>query len=76
MWAFLGTEVMFFGGLIGSYLVYRFTSPDVWAASSRQLNVTIGTINTVVLLTSSLSWPWPSTPGRPATARSRSASCS
>jgi cytochrome c oxidase subunit 3 len=54
MWTFLGTEVMFFGGLIGSYLVYRFTTPDVWAAASRQLNVTIGTVNTVVLLTSSL----------------------
>jgi cytochrome c oxidase subunit 3 len=55
MWSFLATEVMFFGGLIGSYVVYRFTSPDVWAAASRELNVTIATINTVVLLTSSLT---------------------
>lgn len=55
MWAFLGTEVMFFGGLIGSSLIYRFTSPDIWAAASKQLNVTIATINTIVLLTSSLS---------------------
>ena len=55
MWAFLATEVMFFGGLICSYLVYRFTSPDVFAAASRQLNVLIGTVNTVVLLTSSLT---------------------
>jgi cytochrome c oxidase subunit 3 len=55
MWVFLATEVMFFGGLIGSYLVYRFTSPDVWGAASRQLNVTLATINTVVLLTSSLT---------------------
>jgi cytochrome c oxidase subunit 3 len=54
MWAFLGTEVMFFGGLICSYLVCRFTTPDVFAAASRELNVTIATINTVVLLTSSL----------------------
>ena len=56
MWAFLGTEVMFFGGLIVSYIVYRFTSPDVWGAASKHgLNVTLGTINTVVLLTSSLA---------------------
>jgi cytochrome c oxidase subunit 3 len=56
MWTFLGTEVMFFGGLIVSYIVYRFTSPDVWGAASRYgLNVTLGTINTVVLLSSSLA---------------------
>ncbi len=56
MWTFLGTEVMFFGGLIVSYMVYRFTSPDVWGAASKYgLNVTLGTINTVVLLTSSLA---------------------
>jgi cytochrome c oxidase subunit 3 len=55
MWTFLGTEVMFFGGLIGSYMIYRFTSPDVWGAASRHLNVWLGTINTVVLLSSSLA---------------------
>lgn len=55
MWVFLGTEVMFFGGVIGSYLVYRFTSPDVWGAASRELNVGLATLNTVVLLTSSLT---------------------
>jgi cytochrome c oxidase subunit III len=56
MWLFLGTEVMFFGGLIAAYLVYRFTTPDVWAAASRHgLNVWLATINTVVLLTSSLA---------------------
>ena len=55
MWAFLGTEVMFFGGLIGSYLVYRFTSPDAWALSSSHLNVVLATVNTSVLLGSSLA---------------------
>jgi cytochrome c oxidase subunit 3 len=55
MWAFLGTEVMFFGGLIGSYVVYRFTSPDVFGVASKYgLNVWLGSINTVILLTSSL----------------------
>ena len=55
MWAFLGTEVMFFGGLIGSYIVYRFTSPDAWAMSSSHLNWKLATLNTAVLLTSSLA---------------------
>lgn len=55
MWAFLGTEVMFFGGLIGGYLVYRLTSPDVFGVASKYgLNVYLGTFNTVILLTSSL----------------------
>ena len=55
MWAFLGTEVMFFGGLITAYLVTRFTSPDVFGVASKYgLNVYLGTFNTVVLLTSSL----------------------
>ena len=55
MWTFLATEVMFFGGIISGYLVYRFTSPDVWGAASRHLNVRFATINTIVLLTSSLT---------------------
>jgi cytochrome c oxidase subunit 3 len=55
MWTFLATEVMFFGGVISAYLVYRFTSPDVWGLASRQLNVALATINTIVLLTSSLA---------------------
>ncbi|MGE3818028.1 MAG: cytochrome c oxidase subunit 3 [Isosphaeraceae bacterium] len=55
MWTFLGTEVMFFAGVIGAYLVYRFTSPDVWAACSGHLNMPLATLNTVVLLTSSLT---------------------
>lgn len=56
MWLFLATEVMFFGGLISAYLVYRFTTPDVWAAASKYgLNVWLATINTIVLLSSSLA---------------------
>ncbi|MFO0953854.1 MAG: cytochrome c oxidase subunit 3 family protein [Isosphaeraceae bacterium] len=55
MWAFLATEVMFFSAVIGAYLVYRFSSPDVWGAASRHLNVGLATVNTVVLLTSSLA---------------------
>src|SRR3954454_255542 len=52
---FLVTEVLFFGGLFLVYLVYRSWYPDAFAAASHELDVTLGTINTVVLITSSLT---------------------
>ena len=55
MWMFLATEVMFFGGLIAAYMVYRATSPREFALASQHLNVGLGCLNTVVLLGSSLS---------------------
>ena len=55
MWAFLANEVMFFGGLFLTYTVYRFTYPHAFHDGSHHLNVTLGTINTVVLITSSLT---------------------
>src|SRR5436305_1535979 len=55
MWTFLATEVLFFGGLFGGYAVYRLTHPEAFIIGSRQLNVAAGTINTIVLLTSSLT---------------------
>jgi cytochrome c oxidase subunit 3 len=55
MWAFLATEVMFFGGLITGFAVYRFTSPGTFAAASRHLSAWLGGINTAVLLGSSLT---------------------
>jgi cytochrome c oxidase subunit 3 len=55
MWVFLATEVLFFGGLFVTYLVYRNWYPEAFAASSHELDVTLGTINTVVLITSSLT---------------------
>ncbi|HEX8201200.1 MAG TPA: cytochrome c oxidase subunit 3, partial [Isosphaeraceae bacterium] len=55
MWAFLATEVMFFGGLFLAYTVYRFEYWGAFAAASRELNVVLGAVNTTVLLTSSLS---------------------
>ena len=55
MWAFLGTEVMFFGGLFAAYCVYRFTAPDAFALAARHLSVPWGSFNTFVLLTSSLT---------------------
>src|SRR5262249_22046002 len=55
MWAFLATEVLFFGGLITGFAVYRFTSPGAFAAASRHLSAWLGGINTAVLLGSSLT---------------------
>jgi cytochrome c oxidase subunit III len=55
MWVFLATEVMFFGGLLTAYAVYRTTAPREVALASEELNVVLGCINTVVLLGSSLT---------------------
>ena len=55
MWVFLVTEVLFFGGLFVTYAIYRSWYPDAFAAASHELDVTLGTINTVVLITSSLT---------------------
>jgi len=55
MWVFLVTEVLFFGGLFATYSIYRAWYPAAFAAASHELDVTLGTINTVVLITSSLT---------------------
>jgi cytochrome c oxidase subunit 3 len=54
MWAFLITEVMFFGGIFGAYAVYRYRFSDAFIAGSSDLHFWAGTINTAVLLLSSL----------------------
>jgi cytochrome c oxidase subunit III len=55
MWTFLITEVLFFGGLFCAYIVYRTQYPDVFIEASQELNVILGGINTLVLLSSSLT---------------------
>ncbi len=55
MWVFLTTEIMFFGGLFASYAAYRTAYDAAFSAGSHQLNVVLGSVNTAVLLTSSLS---------------------
>lgn len=54
MWIFLGTEVMFFGGLFLAYTVYRFEYPEVFPAASMHLNLWAGGAMTAILLTGSL----------------------
>src|SRR5712672_4034787 len=55
MWVFLGTEIMFFGGLFCTYLVYRRWYFGDWGAASKTLDVTLGATNTAVLICSSLT---------------------
>lgn len=55
MWAFLLTEVLFFGGLFAAYAVYRGMYPEAFAHASTALDVKMGAINTFVLIGSSLS---------------------
>jgi cytochrome c oxidase subunit III len=54
IWTFLATEILFFGGLFACYTIYRWTYPQAFAQASNRLEFPIGTINTAVLLTSSL----------------------
>src|SRR5689334_4199477 len=55
MWAFLVTEVMFFGGLFLAYIIYRRNYPVEFAVASNSLNVTLGFVNTLVLICSSVT---------------------
>lgn len=55
MWLFLAQEVMFFGGIFAAYLVYRSFYPVSWEESSLHLDLFIGTVNTLILLCSSLT---------------------
>ena len=55
MWVFLTTEVMFFGGLFLGYAVYRGSYSHAFGMASEHLDIVLGTINTAVLLCSSLT---------------------
>lgn len=55
MWLFIATEVMLFGGLFLLYSLYRAKNPADFHAASKELSLFAGTLNTVILITSSLS---------------------
>ncbi len=55
MWLFLGTEIMFFSGMFCAYLIYRYWYYNEFAAGSRTLDLPLGTVNTAVLICSSLT---------------------
>ncbi len=54
MWWLLASEIVIFGGLLMSYIMHRIGHPE-WAAEAAHTNTVAGAINTVVLLSSSLS---------------------
>ncbi len=55
MWLFLVTEMVLFGGLFLGYSYMRYRYPAEFHHGGGELNATLGIINTVVLLTSSLT---------------------
>lgn len=55
VWVFLASEILFFGALMLTYAVCRIEHSQAFAAAGRQTNVWYGTVNTAVLLTSSLT---------------------
>ena len=55
MWLFLAQEIMFFGGFFVVYVIYRGMYGDAFAIGSRELSVSIGALNTCVLLLSSFT---------------------
>ncbi|MBI4431141.1 MAG: heme-copper oxidase subunit III [Candidatus Omnitrophica bacterium] len=54
MWLFLCSEVMFFTGLIGAYIVLRMSTPD-WPTPSTVLNIPLTALNTFFLICSSVT---------------------
>ena len=52
VWWFLASEIMVFGGLIATYIVFRLGGSN-WTEASHHLSVALAGVNTVVLLTSS-----------------------
>ena len=55
MWVFLVTEILFFGGALMAYMVYRSWYPDAFALASSHIAIMPGAINTAVLILSSLT---------------------
>lgn len=55
MWLFLLTEIMFFGGLFTAYLIYRNWYYPAFVAGSHQLDITLGSFNTLLLISSSFT---------------------
>ena len=53
IWLFLASEIMFFTGLIGSYIVLRFANLEVWPVPSTVLNIPLTGLNTFILICSS-----------------------
>jgi cytochrome c oxidase subunit 3 len=55
MWAFLGSELMFFTGFFGAFIVLRNANYDMFGEGSSHLNVWLALVNTFFLIGSSLT---------------------
>ena len=55
MWLFLGTEILLFGGLFAAYAIFRAKFPEMFFEQHKELNLTLGTVNTVILIFSSFT---------------------
>ena len=55
IWWFLASEIMVFGGFIATYVLYRMASGGAWAPMAKHVSAPLGTFNTIILLTSSLT---------------------
>jgi cytochrome c oxidase subunit III len=51
----LSSELMFFAALFASYFTIRAVSPDLWAQSTEKLDVPFASVNTTILVLSSLT---------------------
>src|SRR5512144_2983777 len=54
IWLFLASEVMLFGALFASYILIR-TGAQSWPRGDTMLNVPLATVNTIVLISSSVT---------------------
>lgn len=55
IWAFLATEILLFGGLFTAYIVFRLKYPELFFREHLKLSRPLGLLNTIVLITSSLT---------------------
>ena len=58
IWLFLAQEVLFFSGLFCFYAYYKVLHPEAFSYAHQFLDIKYGAINTVVLITSSLTMAW------------------
>ena len=64
MWAFIATEVLFLGGLFAAYCFYSMLHPLGVVEAARHTKIVIGSVNTLVLLTSSFVMSWAALAGK------------
>ncbi len=55
MWSFLVTEVLFFGPLFFGYVHARMAAQEAFVSASHHMHIVLGTLNTALLMTSSLT---------------------